>query len=146
MPSFLPDWVPPWVQLVLLVGVVLVVGAYGVMPFSVFGVKSRLEAIEERLDELQSDLRALTNRLPDPEMRNPAAWRRGAAEDEELASPPIVRRDRPPVPPVPDRGFDRDWDRDRDRTPTTTTPPVAPPSRPRRSEPQLNWPENRPRS
>ena len=79
------------------------------MPFSVFGVKARLEAIDERLDELQSDLRALTHRLPDPDMRDPAAWRRAAAarDDEDFAG----------APPAPARGFDRDRDRGRDRSP-----------------------------
>ena len=128
VPGFLPDWVPWWVQLVLLVGVVLVVGAFGAMPFSVFGLKARLEAIDERLDEMQSDLRALANRLPDPEMRNPAAWRRGATDDEDFPAP-ATRRE-PPAPPPPARGFERDRDRD---------------PRPARSEPQLNWPGNRPR-
>ncbi len=144
VPSVLPDWVPLWVQLVLLVGVVLVVGAYGAMPFSVFGVKARLEVLDERLDELQRDLRALANRLPDPGMGRPAAWRRGSADDEELATPPVSRRDR--APPVPEAGFDRDWDRARDRPPPAVPPPAVPPPRPPRRDPQLNWPENRPRS
>ena len=123
MPSFFPEWVPASVQLVLLVAVVLVAGAYALMPFSVFGIKARREALDDRLDALQSDLRALTNRLPDPEMRNPAAWRRAASDEDGLSAPSPMRRDRPP-PPVPE--------------------PAAPP-RPRRSEPQLNWPANRPR-
>ena len=118
VPSVLPDWMPWWVQLVLLAGVVLLVGAYGAMPFSVFGVKARLELLDERLDELQRDLRALTNRLPDP-----AAWRRGAADEEEFTTLPVARRGGAPAPP-----------------------PAVPPPRPWRTEPQLNWPENRPRS
>ena len=157
VPAFLPDWVPPWVQLALLVGLVLVVGAYAVMPFSVFGVKARLDALDERLDEMRSDIRALANRLPDPEMGRPAAWRRGVADDEDFPPATAVRRDRPPVPPVAERGFERE--RDRATAPTVSSPvvatpvvatpvvapPVVPPARPRRSEPQLNWPENRPR-
>ena len=129
MPAYLPEWVPSWVQLVLLVLVVLVAGAYALMPFSVFGIKARLDALDDRLDALQSDLRALTNRLPDPEMRNPAAWRRGAPEEDGLSAPSPMRRDRPP-PPVPE---------------PAAPPVVATPPKPRRSEPQLNWPENRPR-
>jgi hypothetical protein len=35
------------------------------MPFSVFGVKGRLDAIEAQLDELRAELRGLALRLPD---------------------------------------------------------------------------------
>ena len=80
-----------------------------------------------------------------PRWARPAAWRRGAADDEEFATPPVSRRGAPtapPSPPAPEIGFDRAWDRERDRSPP---PPDIPPLRPRRSEPQLNWPENRPR-
>jgi len=48
----LPDWLPWWVPLVLLVPTVLWALSFLFMPFSVFGVKSRLEVIEARLDEI----------------------------------------------------------------------------------------------
>src|ERR1700761_2843889 len=53
-----PDWVPWWVPMVLLVPTLLYALAFLFMPFSVLGVKSRLEAIEMRLDEIQHDLQA----------------------------------------------------------------------------------------
>ncbi len=36
------------------------------MPFSVIGVKGRLEGVEARLDEIQGEIRSLALRLPDP--------------------------------------------------------------------------------
>jgi ABC-type sulfate transport system permease component len=49
-PIAFPDWVPPWAQLLVLIVGILVGLAFLLMPFSVFGVKSRLETIEARLD------------------------------------------------------------------------------------------------
>ena len=45
----LPDWVPWWVPLVLLLPALLYGLAFLFMPFSVIGLKSRMEAIEARL-------------------------------------------------------------------------------------------------
>ncbi len=64
-----PDWVPWWVQLLALIVGILIALAFMLMPFSVFGVKSRLEMIEARLDELQGDIRVLTLRLQEPPRR-----------------------------------------------------------------------------
>ena len=55
LPFTLPDWLPWWVPIVLLVPALLYVLAFLFMPFSVIGVKSRLEVIEARLDEIQGD-------------------------------------------------------------------------------------------
>ncbi len=131
LPFALPDWLPWWVQLVILVAVVLVGGAFVLMPFSVFGVKARLDTLDSRLDELQADLRELSYRLPDPDMRRPAAWRRAEIDDDYVVrppAPPAAHDDppaRPPIPPAPmvperERGTPRG-----------------------RSEPQLRWPEQR---
>jgi hypothetical protein len=60
----LPDWLPWWVPLVLLVPTLLWALSFLFMPFSVFGVKSRLEVIEARLDEVQNEIRHLALRLP----------------------------------------------------------------------------------
>lgn len=92
----LPDWTGPLALLVLL----LVGLAYLLMPFSVFGVKGRLDSIEAQLDELQGELRLLAMRLAD-------APRRGAMADDWVEMPnrarampeePILRAT-PPVPP-----------------------------------------------
>ena len=54
LPFALPDWVPWWLPLVLLLPALLYALAFLFMPFSVIGVKSRLEVIAARLDELQN--------------------------------------------------------------------------------------------
>lgn len=114
---------PDWVGLVVLVTLALVALAYLVMPFSVFGVKGRLDAIEAQLDEIQTELRTLALRLPEP-----ARTRRPPVEDdwaEPVAAPRRVEpepslRSAPPVPPAawPERAPGRaeprlDWPRDR---------------------------------
>jgi hypothetical protein len=59
-----PDWVPWWVPMVVLVPALLYALAFLFMPFSVLGVKTRLEVIEGRLDEIQQEIRHLALRLP----------------------------------------------------------------------------------
>ena len=93
MPFDFPDWMPWWLQLLVVVTVLLLGLAIAFMPFSVFGLKSRLEAIEVRLDEIQTELRNLVMRLPEPgrePLDTPAALR---------ASTPL--RDPPKPPPIP---------------------------------------------
>jgi hypothetical protein len=107
-PFSFPDWMPFWMQLLLLLVGILVTLAFLLMPFSVFGVKSRLEAIEARLDEIQGEIRALVLRLPEP-------GRRGAYEEEALARvAPVVER---PIERVPERVVER---------PATVRPPIPP--------------------
>ncbi len=97
-PFALPDWVPAWIQLLILVVGIMLLLCFACMPFSVFGVKSRLEAVEARLDEIQGEIRMLALRLPEPG--------RGAAYEEEPvarrspAEPERELRARPPIPPV----------------------------------------------
>lgn len=64
-PLPLPDWVPWWVHLVVLLAILMFALLFLLMPFSVFGVKARLEGIEVRLDEIQGEIRNLALRLPD---------------------------------------------------------------------------------
>ena len=93
----LPDWTGPLALLVLL----LVGLAYLLMPFSVFGVKGRLESVEAQLDEIQGELRLLSMRLAE------APPRRGATAADDwmelpVRRPPLeepVMRATPPVPP-----------------------------------------------
>lgn len=89
-PLPLPDWVPWWVHLALLLALLFVALMFALMPFSVFGTKSRLEAIEARLDEIQGEIRSLSLRLPEPSL----------ADEDELRSAPRVGL-RPPIPPAP---------------------------------------------
>lgn len=73
MPSFLqlPGGLPWWASLAILVPVAL----YGLlllaMPFSVFGIKGRLDHIEARLDEIQEEIRGLAFRFPEPSRQGP---------------------------------------------------------------------------
>ncbi len=133
LPFDLPAWVPAWVQLLIVVAGVLIAGAYLLMPFSVFGLKARMEALDQRLEDLQSDVRELSHRLPDQEMRRPAAWRRSEPDEDGYVARP------PRAPVVPER---RD-----DRPDPLPRPPILPapmvPERDRtrtRSEPQLRRP------
>lgn len=136
LPFQLPDWVPWWAQLAILVVAVLVAGTYLLMPFSVFGLKARIEALDERLDEIQADIRALTHRLPDPEMRSPASWRRQVPDDDGYVPPRAAAAERappPPRPPLPPAPMVPERLRDADR------PPVP---RAGRAEPQIRWPRD----
>ena len=92
-PLPLPDWVPWWVHLVLLLAVLLFGLVFALMPFSVFGVKSRLDTIEARLDEIQGEIRSLALRLPEP-LPEPL---------HDAYAHPDPRADRPPIPPAPRR-------------------------------------------
>ena len=88
LPFALPDWLPWWVPIVLLVPALLYALAFLFMPFSVIGVKSRLEVIEARLDEIQGEIRHLALRLPE--------MSRAADYDEIYAPEPTAQPGRPP--------------------------------------------------
>ncbi|MGI4942558.1 MAG: hypothetical protein ACRYHQ_18655 [Janthinobacterium lividum] len=106
-PLPLPDWVPWWVHLAVLVAGGLVVLLYLAMPFAVFGVKSRLEVIEARLDEIQAEIRSLSLRLPET-----------AGMEDSYSPADRYASARPPIPPAPHS-------------------PPAPVARPGRTEPRL---------
>jgi len=101
LPFTLPAWMPWWVPILILVPATLYALIFLLMPFSVFGVKGRLEIIEARLDELQGEIRILSLRLGEPG--------RFVRPDEDAydmaplaAAPrPAPTRARPPVPPAP---------------------------------------------
>jgi hypothetical protein len=131
LPFTLPDWLPWWVTLVVIVPALLFLLAFLFMPFSVFGVKGRLEGVEARLDEIQGEIRSLALRLPE---------RLERYERDPRALEPPPRRwaedDRPPIPPAA-----------RARPPVDERPP-PPPSRPayddRLSAPYERMVEDRP--
>jgi hypothetical protein len=62
MPFSLPDWMPAWMFLILAVPVLLYVLAFLVMPFSVFGVRSRIESLEAQIEALHDEVRMLSMR------------------------------------------------------------------------------------
>jgi len=125
LPFTLPPWLPWWVPILVLVPAILYALLFLLMPFSVIGVKGRLDVIEARLDEIQGEIRTLSLRLGEPV--------RGSYRPDEDAydTNPLPQRaapatpaaySRPPVPPAPDPySYD---DRDNGR--------LARPSRPQR--------------
>ncbi|MBK1660465.1 hypothetical protein [Paracraurococcus ruber] len=107
---------PDWTGLVALLLLLLAGLAYLLMPFSVFGLKGRLDSIEAQLDEVQAEIRSLSLHLS-------GAPRRAAADDwVDVPQRGRTMEDSPRVsPPVP--------------------PPAAWPEGGRgRSEPRIDWP------
>lgn len=143
----LPDWLPWWVPLVLLLPALLYGLAFLFMPFSVIGVKSRLEVIEARLDEIQHEIRHLALRLPagasEVDFEETYA---PAATAHRQSPPPDTLPARPPIPPAARDLRYTAYDEDglpEDRPPPpphmrpirkAEPPPVA---RPARTEPRL---------
>ena len=98
MPFAIPDWLPWWVPLVLLVPALLYALAFLFMPFSVLGVKTRLEAMEARLDDIQQEIRLLALRLPvGPQVMEFEDVYAPIARSQRRES---VVSGRPPIPPV----------------------------------------------
>jgi hypothetical protein len=97
LPISLPDWLPWWVPIVVLVPALFYLLVFLLMPFSVMGLKGRLEAIDARMDEIQGEIRNLVLRLPEPV--------RGTLYDEAPYPPARSGRSeipaRPPIPPAP---------------------------------------------
>jgi len=130
LPFTLPDWMPWWLPILLLVPALLYALAFLFMPFSVIGVKSRLEVIEARLDELQGEIRHLALRLPE--------LGRAADYDEiyapERTAEPARRQPvqtRPPIPPAPHEMEER---------PRTAAREPRREAEGARREPRLDWP------
>lgn len=107
LPFTLPDWLPAWAFLLAALPVLLYALAFIIMPFSVFGVKARLEGLEAQLDAVQEDLRHLMSRAR-------AQSRGGYADDDDFdtlpqfnrlksarAAPPVQPSAPPPIPPAP---------------------------------------------
>jgi hypothetical protein len=124
---------PEWSGLVVLCLGLLFILAFVMMPFSVFGLKSRLDAIEAQLDDVQQEIRSLALRLPEPALRRRAAT---AMAEEVYDEPPVVGRQEPAF--------------GEDRAPRMTPPIPPPPAWPeggrepreagRRTEPRLGGP------
>jgi hypothetical protein len=145
----LPDWLPWWVPLALMVPALLWALSFLFMPFSVFGVKSRLELIESRLDEIQNELRHVALRMPAGSHSGP---------DYDDVFPPRMQEPRPerlmtrpPIPPARHelytaRALDDGLPPEpalEDRPPPLPNARPArrpdPPARPVRAEPRLDW-------
>jgi hypothetical protein len=143
LPFTLPDWLPWWVPLLLLVPALLYALAFLLMPFSVIGVKGRLDVIEARLDEIQGEIRSLVLRLREPG----AADYRGADFEEvyapkadDAAARATNISPRPPIPPAAHELEDRPPRASSfgNRAPRREAPREAP--RGGRAEPRIDWP------
>lgn len=90
MAFFFPEWIPWWLQLAI-VGVVIIFGiCFLLMPFSVFGLKSRLTYLDHQMEDIQAQLRVLLKRIPDARERlefklQPVATPESEAAREENA-------------------------------------------------------------
>jgi hypothetical protein len=134
LPFTLPAWLPDWAFLLAILPVLLYALVFLVMPFSVFGVKSRLEAIEAQLDSLHEEMRYLANKSPSPTAKMLADDQDfdtfphfGRLKSARQAAQAATQQQPPPIPPAP-------------LTPTPE-PRLAPrlPQRPaRRTEPRLD--------
>lgn len=126
LPFDLPAWLPWWVPLVLLVPALLWILAFLLIPFSVIGLKSRLDGLEARLDEIQTEIRVLALRLPEAGQT--------VDFDELYSAPePVASARRSPVitrPPIPPAAHELETE-DRREPP----PPGSPPRNARRSDP-----------
>ena len=147
----LPDWLPWWVPLALLVPALLWALSFLFMPFSVFGVKSRLELIEARLDEIQNEMRQLALRLPSGIAAGPDYDDVFPPRPQER--PPERVMSRPPIPPARHELYNSrnlETHDDPPREPVLEDRPPPPPNarparrndvatRPARNEPRLDW-------
>jgi hypothetical protein len=107
LPFTLPDWLPAWAFLLLALPVLLYALVFLIMPFSVFGVKARLEGLEAQLNDIHEELRYLANRSAPPA-------RSFVADEQDFdtlpqfnrlktarAAPPAPQTVPPPIPPAP---------------------------------------------
>lgn len=123
LPQFLPDWAPWWAQLAIIVLALLFGLLFLLMPFSLFGVRGRLNVIEARLDEIQGEIRSLALRLPEPmghrasDLGYDLHGLAGRETTREMGREAGAAR--PPIPPAPH------------------IPPRRPAAPPVRSEPRL---------
>jgi hypothetical protein len=108
LPFTLPDWMPSWVFLLLLLPALLWALAFLLMPFSVFGVKARIESLESQIDSLHEDLRIMSMRAAG--VLPPASTHLDPYEDvpnfgrikkSQRAAEPIVQEPPRPVPTPP---------------------------------------------
>lgn len=123
LPFAFPDWVPWWVQTMLVVAGVLLALAFLLMPFATFGVKSRLDSLELHLEELGVELRSLSLRLPDRGVSRDLATDWTDPVPEPVSSYDALPS-RPPIPPAP---------RTRDVVPDLSGRPAT-----RRTEPRFD--------
>ncbi|MCU0985398.1 MAG: hypothetical protein MUC89_10715 [Acetobacteraceae bacterium] len=134
---------PDWANLVVLVLGLMIALAWVLMPFSVFGVKGRIEALETRLEVIHEEIRQLNLRIAQGAGRAGVDYGMPAeAPTMRRADPPPMPEARaaPPIPPppvVPERAARPTAAAPIRPEPVRAEPTLAPPSR---AEPKLSWP------
>ena len=140
LPYALPDWMPWWVSILVLVPSLLFALAFLFMPFSVLGVKTRMEVMEARLDGIQQEIRHLALRLPvGPRELDFEDVYAPVAQPQRREAPVS---ERPPIPPAAHGLYDDHDSQERHVPAPNTRPswrqdPVA--VRSDRAEPKLDW-------
>ncbi len=117
MPFTLPVWLPAWAFLLAALPVLLYALVFLIMPFSVFGVKARLYAIEAQIDALHDEIRYLANKTASPATKILAA-------DDDFENFPHFGRMKSAQQPV--------------QPPDPRNDPRLPPRPVRRTEPRLD--------
>jgi hypothetical protein len=151
----LPDWAPAWLGPVLFIFGALFALAFLLMPFTVFSLKSRLEQIEMKIDELHADLRAVAPAEPIAPRRAAQSWVEPtpAPQPQHYAPPPppayapapVFSQPQPsghyPVhPPIAPRAEPPRQEQPVRAEPPPYREPYRDEPRPQRAEPKLNWP------
>lgn len=131
LPFTLPVWMPGWLFLILAVVILLWGLAFLLVPFSVIGLKARLEALESQVESMHEDLRVMAMRasgaLP-PAARHLEAYEDVPFNTFKRGRPAPAEQDRAPIP-TPTPSSPRAHER------LTPLPPSS--TRPRR-EPRLD--------
>jgi hypothetical protein len=130
MPFSVPDWLPWWAMIAILVPVLIYLLAVLVMPFNTMGVKARLDLLEARLDEIHGEIRTLALRLPvldSGEVLLPPTYREAARAIPPIPQSPAARSRRTPEPEAYET-YDDEADADRGyREADDTVLPTRPP-------------------
>ena len=161
----LPDWMPWWLAVPLLVLALAYAALALAVPFGVVGLWRRLDVLEVRLDEIHSEFQGLAMRLT-AARHDPPEWpfrsqertaptvdapaerslyghaRTPIPPAAPLADAPLTEAPRPaPSPAAPPLPRTRPPDRLADRLADEPSPrPRAAHERPARAEPRLDWP------
>ncbi|MFT8896849.1 MAG: hypothetical protein ABF968_07780 [Acetobacter sp.] len=98
----IPDWMPLWAQVLLLGLGIIVIVAFLLMPFAVYGVKGRLSEIALQLEDARADLRVLTMRVGALVPEQTAARRKpeASAPQEEWIPPAAAPTSSPEFQPA----------------------------------------------
>ncbi len=99
----LPDWLPGWAAGLFIAIAALYALLLLAMPFSVFGLKGRLDELDARLDDLHADIQAVLRRLPaargEPIPEDAPEAPPAAAPPRRTTQPPLRREPKFGAPP-----------------------------------------------